>query len=139
MISLSQTGSTHFLYLLGHNVAWLSGRQYNTYTLDYNWPCTIINDINWQLRNCPYVRQQTISMFGIQSNLLIKTTKEKLHLWYLFIDGSFSEVCSGFTIHCFTVDLSFKASKRNNHRVVLQNILSEKKSRLVQINQPYNK
>ena len=38
-----------FLYFLGQMVSW----QYNTNLLDQNWPCTVINDHDWQLWNCP--------------------------------------------------------------------------------------
>ena len=37
------------LYFLGQIVSW----QYNPNLLDYHWPCTVINDYDWQLWNCP--------------------------------------------------------------------------------------
>ena len=39
------------LYLLGQIVTW----QYIPYPLDENWPCTVINDHDWQLWNCPLI------------------------------------------------------------------------------------
>jgi len=38
------------LYFLGQIVSW----RYNPNLLDWNWPCTVINDHNWQLWNCPF-------------------------------------------------------------------------------------
>jgi len=37
------------LYLLGQIVTW----QYYPNPFEYNWPCTVINDHYWPLRNCP--------------------------------------------------------------------------------------
>jgi len=37
------------LYFLGQIVSW----QYNPNLLDVNWPCTVINDHDWQLWICP--------------------------------------------------------------------------------------
>jgi len=46
-ISLFVWKSLYFrLYLLGHLT-------YNHSPLDKNWPCTDVNDHDWQLRNCP--------------------------------------------------------------------------------------
>ena len=39
------------LYFLGQFVSW----QYNSNLLDLNWPCTVVNDHDWQLWNCPLV------------------------------------------------------------------------------------
>jgi len=39
------------LYFQGQIVSW----QYNPNLLDLNWPCTVINDYDWQLWNCPYI------------------------------------------------------------------------------------
>ena len=39
------------LHFLGQVVSW----QYNPNLLDLNWPCTVINDHDWQLWNCPLV------------------------------------------------------------------------------------
>ena len=37
------------LYLLGQTATW----QHSTNPLDSNWPCTVINDHDWRLGNCP--------------------------------------------------------------------------------------
>ena len=41
------------LYFLCQIVSW----QYNPKLLDKNWPCTVINDHDWQLWNCPLKRK----------------------------------------------------------------------------------
>ena len=38
------------LYIVGQIVTW----QYIPKPLDHDWPCSVINDHDWQLWNCPY-------------------------------------------------------------------------------------
>jgi len=41
------------LYLLVQTVTWQYTCNHNP--LDYNWPYTVINNHDWQLRNCPFL------------------------------------------------------------------------------------
>jgi len=46
----------YLLTLLGQIVIWLNKPN----PLDWNWLCTVINDNNWQLQNCPLRHQQPV-------------------------------------------------------------------------------
>jgi len=59
-----------FLFcFLGQIVTW----QYNSNLLDWNWPCTVINDHNWQLRN---------GQFILSLNVVIRTCCFVTHFTY---------------------------------------------------------
>ena len=59
------------LSLLDQIVTW----QYNPNFLNYNWPCTVINDHDWQLRICPllsYLNQHTCTCTKTGINLIFE-------------------------------------------------------------------
>jgi len=51
------------LYFLGQIVSW----QYYPNILDWNWLCTVINDHDWQLWNCPlfYLKTEEMKVYNI--------------------------------------------------------------------------
>ena len=69
------------LYVLGQIVSW----QYNPNMLDWNWPCTIINDHDWQLWNCPLHKGTTIVWYANKNH--IATSKENVNCfkWYFSV------------------------------------------------------
>ena len=71
------------LCFLGQIVTW----QFNPNILDQNWPCTVITDNEWQLRNGPLqlLCRSDVLSFGWTSNCPNTNISTSLHCFSIFI------------------------------------------------------
>jgi len=83
------------LYLLGQIVTW----QYNPADpLDQNWPCTVINDHDWQLRNCPLYFRPNFTL-GFKTFQKVLNSCKCHSTWSTIIRH-----LHNFWFHCLSID-----------------------------------